>query len=92
MLLRSVRKGAALPPHEAAATVSLKKAEKVETDQPDFSDGQAQETPDAEQDKDEEAVEIVAENIVAESVQVPAARSGRRIIRARKGRPGWSSA
>ena len=29
----------------------------------DFSDGQAQET----QDKDEEAVEIVAENIVAES-------------------------
>ena len=65
-------RGSAAPPvtvdmDEAAATVSFEEAEKVETDQPDFSDGQAQETPDAEQDKDEEAVEIVAENIVAES-------------------------
>ena len=65
----------------------LEEAEKVEMDQPDFSDGQAQETPDAEQDKDEEAVEIVAENIVAES----AGASGKKRKKNNKGqkRKAW---
>ena len=84
--------GSAAPPvrvdmDEAAATVSLEEAEKVEMDQPDFSDGQAQETPHAEQDKDEEAVEIVAENIVAES----AGASGKKRKKNNKGqkRKAW---